>query len=96
MFLLLIGPSIVYLVKNLFRNCHFGTRLTSDHTIGFEWCVDADLCKICGRRITSSDSSIVKSKSGWIIIYVGWPAVEYTATSFSLWDIINTTKLVAK
>jgi hypothetical protein len=104
------GEAILYLVRYLMKSRYLGIRFKPDPSKGFKCCCDADFSGLWKKALAPNDPSMAKSRSGWIIFYVGCPVswasklqsqvalstteAEYIAMSQSLCDVIPIMGLV--
>jgi hypothetical protein len=102
--------ALLYLVQNLMKSCDLGICFKPDPRKGFQCYCNANFSGLWNKTLAPVDPSRAKSRSGWIIFYVGCPILwasklqlqvalstnkaEYIAMSQSLRDVIPTMGLV--
>jgi hypothetical protein len=67
------GETVLYLIHYLKKTRDLGLLFKPDPNKDFECYCDADFSGLCNRAFTPVDPSTSKSRSGWIIFYVGCP-----------------------
>jgi hypothetical protein len=104
------GEAILYLVRYLKKTRNLGLKFKPDPKKGFECYCYADFSENWNREFAPVDPGTAKSRSGWIIFYLGCPIswasklqsqvmlstteVEYIAMSQALCDVIPVMNLL--